>query len=126
VLIHQILQGASKSQLRHEVDGFVTRFPSFCFDPYRGLATGYVVDTLQTVFYWFFKGRSFEDCLIGTVNQGADADTTGAICGMLAGAYYGLEAIPKRWLKKMDPKLLRELEEHADRLIMASPAGRFL
>jgi hypothetical protein len=62
---------------------------------------------------------------VGTVNQGADADTTGAICGMLAGAYYGLEAIPKRWLKKMDPKLLRELEEHADRLIMASPAGRF-
>lgn len=125
-LIHMILQGASKSQLRREVDGFVTRFPSFCFDPYRGLATGYVVDTMQTVFYHFFKGSSFEECLVGTVNQGADADTTGAICGMLAGAYYSMEEIPKRWLKKMDPKLLRELEEHADRLIMASPAGRFL
>jgi len=37
---------------------------------------------------------------VGTVNQGADADTTGAICGMLAGAYYGREALPRRWLKK--------------------------
>jgi len=125
-LIHLILQGSSKNQLRREVDGFVTRFPSFCFNPYRGLASGYVADTLQTVFYWFFKGKNFEDCLVGTVNQGADADTTGAICGMLAGAYYGMEAIPKRWLKKMDPILLRQLEEHADRLIMASPARAFL
>jgi ADP-ribosyl-[dinitrogen reductase] hydrolase len=124
-LLHQILQGASKNSLRREVNGFVTRFPSFCFEPYRGLATGYVVDTMQTVFHWFFKGGSFEECLVGTVNQGADADTTGAICGMLAGAYYGMESIPKRWLKKMAPSTLRELEEHAERLVMASPAGCF-
>ena len=125
-LLHQILQGASKNQLRREVDGFVTRFPSFNFEPYHGLATGYIVDTMQTVFHWFFKSKDFEDCLVGTVNQGADADTTGAICGMLAGAYYGLESIPRRWLKKMDPRLLHELEEHADRLVMASPAGRLI
>jgi ADP-ribosyl-[dinitrogen reductase] hydrolase len=123
-LLHLILQGASKSRLRREVDGLVARFPGFNFVPYRGLATGYVVDTLQTVFHWFFKGTGFEDCLVGTVNQGGDADTTGAICGMLAGAYYGREAIPKRWLKKMDPKLLRQLEQSADQLIMASPAFR--
>lgn len=125
-LLHLILQGANKTRLRREVDGFVARFPSFSFEPYRGLATGYVVDTIQTVFHWFFKGKNFEDCLVGTVNQGADADTTGAICGMLAGGYYGTAEIPKRWLKKMDAKLLRELEEHSDRLITASPAGRFL
>lgn len=123
-LLHLILQGASKSRLRREVDGLVARFPGFNFVPYRGLATGYVVDTLQTVFHWFFKGTGFEDCLVGTVNQGGDADTTAAICGMLAGAYYGREAIPKRWLKKMDPKLLRQLEQSADQLIMASPAFR--
>lgn len=122
-LLHLILQGASKHQLRHEVDGFVARFPGFCFEPYRGLATGYVVDTLQTVFHWFFRGTNFEDCLVGTVNQGGDADTTGAICGMLAGAYYGREAIPIRWLKKMDQKLIHKLESYADQLIMASPAG---
>ena len=122
-LMHLILHGASKSRLRREVDELVVRYPNFKFEPYRGLATGYVVDTLQTVFHWFFKGTNFEDCLVGTVNQGADADTTGAICGMLAGAYYGYEAIPKRWLKKMDPALIRQLEHYADQLIMANPAG---
>ncbi len=125
-MLHLILQGASKSRLRREADGLIARFPGFAFEPYRGLATGYVVDTLQTVFHWFFKGTSFEDCLVGTVNQGADADTTGAICGMLAGAYYGRDAIPRRWMKKMDQKLIRELEQYADQLIMASPAGQQL
>jgi ADP-ribosyl-[dinitrogen reductase] hydrolase len=123
-LVHMALGGASKNQLRREVDGLVARFPTFAFEPYRGLATGYVVDTFQTVFHWFFRGRSFEECVVGTVNQGADADTTGAICGMLAGAYYGMESIPRRWLKKMDKNVLAEIEDCSRRLIAASPAGR--
>ncbi len=123
-LLHLALCGAGKTRLRRQVDGLVTRFPTFTFEPYRGLATGYVVDTMQTVFHWFFRGKSFKECLVGTVNQGADADTTGAICGMLAGAYYGMDAIPKRWLKRMDGKVIAEIEIMADRLITASPAGR--
>jgi ADP-ribosyl-[dinitrogen reductase] hydrolase len=123
-LIHMALCGASKNQLRREVDGLVARFPTFAFEPYRGLATGYVVDTFQTVFHWFFRGRNFEDCLVGTVNQGADADTTGAICGMLAGAYYGMDSIPRRWLKKLDKKVMTEIEECTIRLVAASPLGR--
>lgn len=125
-LLHMILAGRSKSLLRREVDGFIIRFPNFSFENYKGLASGYVVDTMQTVFHWFFRGNSFEECLTGTVNQGGDADTTGAICGMLAGAYYGMEGIPKRWLKKMEPKMIRELESYSDKLIMASPAGRMM
>jgi len=82
------------------------------------------VDTLQTVFHWFFRGRSFEECLVGTVNQGADADTTGAICGMLAGAYYGMDGIPRRWQKKMDPKVMAEIELLTDKLLEASPLRR--
>ncbi len=123
-LLHMILYGAGKSRLRRHVDGLVTRFPTFAFDPYRGLATGYVVDTLQTVFHWFFRGKSFEECLIGTVNQGGDADTTGAICGMLAGAYYGMEALPKRWMKKMDHKVISEIETMSDQLVLLSPLGK--
>ena len=123
-LLHQALCGASKTRLRREANGLVARFPTFCFDPYRGLATGYVVDTLQTVFHWFFKGRDFEECIVGTVNQGADADTTGAIGGMLAGAYYGMDSIPQRWLKKMDKKVISEIETLTERLIAASPLGR--
>ncbi len=122
-LLHMAICGASKHQLRREVDGLITRFPTFSFDPYRGLATGYVVDTLQTVFYWFFKGKSFEECLVGTVNQGGDADTTGAICAMLAGAYYGMDSIPQRWLKKMDKKVISEIDAITRQLVSASPAG---
>ena len=123
-LLHLALCGASKTRLRRQVDGLVARFPTFGFEPYRGLATGYVVDTLQTVFHWFFKGRNFEECLVGTVNQGADADTTGAIVAMLAGAYYGMDSIPQRWLKKMDRKGISEIEVLADRLVLASPLGK--
>jgi ADP-ribosyl-[dinitrogen reductase] hydrolase len=123
-MLHQAICGAEKSRLRRQADGLVSRFPTFIFDPYRGLATGYVVDTLQTVFHWFFRGRSFEECLVGTVNQGGDADTTGAICGMLAGAYYGMDSIPQRWLKKLDKQVLAEISLLADKLVNASPLAR--
>ena len=125
-LLHLALQGCSKARLRKEADALIARHQQFGFEPYRNLATAYVADTLATVFHYFFKGRTFEECLVGTVNQGADADTTGAICGMLAGAYYGPEAIPRRWLKKLDKQLVAELQRHADQLIMASPAGRMM
>lgn len=123
-LLHAALGGAEKTRLRRHADGLTARFPTFAFEPYRGLATGYVVDTMQTVFHWFFRGRSFEECLVGTVNQGGDADTTGAICGMLAGAYYGMDAIPKRWVRKLDRAVLGEIEVMVDRLIAASPSFR--
>lgn len=123
-MLHLILQGYSKSRLRKEADGLVARHHQFGFSPYRNLATAYVADTLATVFHHFFRGRDFEECLVTTVNQGGDADTTGAICGMLAGCYYGSAAIPKRWLKKLDRRLLAELEQLAVQLVDASPACR--
>ena len=123
-MLHLAICGAEKSRLRRQADGLAARFPTFAFEPYRGLASGYVVDTIQTVFHWFFRGRSFEECLVGTVNQGADADTTGAICGMLAGAYYGMEGIPQRWLKKMDRAVIGEIEAATEKLVAASPLGK--
>jgi ADP-ribosyl-[dinitrogen reductase] hydrolase len=120
-MLHLAICGAEKSRLRREADGLVALIPSFAFGNYRGLATGYVVDTLQTVFHWFFRGRSFEECLVGAVNQGGDADTTGAICGMLAGAYYGMAEIPRRWYRKMDRAVISEVEMLTDKLLEASP-----
>lgn len=122
-MLHLILQGASKKRLRREADALVARHHQFGFEPYRRLATAYVADTLATVFHYFFKGRDFEQCLVGVVNQGGDADTTGAICGMLAGGYYGSEGIPQRWLKKLDRRLIAELERSVAGLIAASPAA---
>ena len=120
-MVQLALQGRSKNRLRREADSLVAAFPTFRFDPYKGLATGYVVDTLQTVFHHFFRSRSFEECVVNTVNQGGDADTTGAIAGGLAGAYYGLHEIPRRWLKKLDKQVAAELGDLAVTLFKLSP-----
>jgi ADP-ribosyl-[dinitrogen reductase] hydrolase len=123
-LVHMSLLGFSKSRMRRELESLFACHENFRFEPYKGLATAYVVDTVQTVFHYFFRTRDFEECLVRTVNQGGDADTTGAIAGMLAGAYYGSEGIPKRWLKKMDRKVLGEIAALAGRLVELSPLGR--
>ncbi|RNC73346.1 MAG: ADP-ribosyl-[dinitrogen reductase] hydrolase [Desulfuromonadales bacterium] len=123
-MVHLSLMGFSKTRLRREADQLITAHPSFAFDTYRGLATGYVVDTMQTVFHYFFRGRDFEECLVGTVNQGGDADTTGAICGMIAGAFYGMEGIPRRWIKRMDRRVVDEVTALADKLIGLSACNR--
>jgi ADP-ribosyl-[dinitrogen reductase] hydrolase len=60
--------------------------------------TGYAVDTLQAAFWAFLTTDSLEDALVTLVNLGEDADTAGAVCGALAGAAYGYQAIPNRWL----------------------------
>lgn len=120
-MIQLALLGAEKSRLRREADRLVAEYPTFNFTPYSGLATGYVVDTLQTVFHHFFRSRSFEECVVATVNQGGDADTTGAIAGGLAGAYYGLDEIPHRWLKKLEKRYVTELSELAGRLVSRRP-----
>jgi len=122
-LVHMSFKNYSKSRLRREVEGLLSEQPCFKFDPYPRLATGYVVDTMQTVFHHFFRGKDFESCLVGTVNQGGDADTTGAIIGALAGAYYGEEAIPRRWVKKMDRRLVAEITRLAEEMLKLSPYG---
>ena len=81
----------------------IARHPAFRFKPWPGHTSGYIVDTVQTVFDGFFNTGSFEECLVRVVNRGGDADTTGALAGQLAGALYGVQGIPARWLKKLDP-----------------------
>ena len=80
--------------------------------------SGYVVDTLHAVFQALTAHNDFEACLIDVVNRGGDADTTGAIAGMLAGARGGLEAIPLRWLRALDPQVRSQCETQAVALMM--------
>jgi len=119
-LVRHALRGRSKLCLLQEAKVFVERFPVFRFQPYAGHASGYIVDTLQTVLHYFFRSRSFEECLVGVVNAGGDADTTGAIAGMLAGAFYGGAEIPQRWVRRMDAPLLLELRILATALVNLS------
>ena len=65
------------------------------------VASGYVVDTMNSALWAFWKGRTFEEGLLLAVNLGDDADTVGAVYGQLAGAYYGEEGIPPEWRKRL-------------------------
>jgi ADP-ribosyl-[dinitrogen reductase] hydrolase len=106
-MLHTALKvGADQTALRRHADALVAQYPLYAFaDRRHDNPSGYVVETMQAVLDAFFGTQSFEDCLVDVVNRGGDADTTGAICGMLAGACYGLAALPKRWLKALDSKV---------------------
>jgi ADP-ribosyl-[dinitrogen reductase] hydrolase len=120
-MVHLGVAGAAKTRLHEEARGLVAQHPAFRFEPYHGDATAYVVHTLQTVFHHFFASSTFEECLVRTVNQGGDADTTGAIAGMIAGAHYGCASIPGRWLGRLDGRIREEVEAHGPRLARMSP-----
>lgn len=60
--------------------------------------TGYVVDSLEAALWAFWNSDDFADGARLAVNLGDDADTTGAVYGQIAGAFYGECGIPKRWL----------------------------
>lgn len=62
---------------------------------------GYVVKSLEAALWAFYKSKNFKDGCLLAVNLGEDADTTGAIYGQLAGAYYGKSGIPIRWIDKL-------------------------
>ncbi len=63
--------------------------------------TGYVVGSLEAALWAFDRSTSFEEGYLRAVNLGDDADTTGAIFGQIAGAFYGAEGIPGRWRKRV-------------------------
>ncbi|WP_237154871.1 ADP-ribosyl-[dinitrogen reductase] hydrolase [Oryzibacter oryziterrae] len=119
-----LISGGGIGLARKSADALVGAFPNFAFDPYKGMSSAYVVDTLQTAFHGLFTTDSFEACLIRTVNQGGDADTTGAIAGMLAGATYGLQAIPQRWLKMLDHAVASEIPRLVPQLLAIAHANR--
>lgn len=94
--------------------------PDFGFKPWPGKTSGYIVDTVQTVFDGFFHTGSFEECLVRVINRGGDADTTGALAGQLAGALYGVQGIPARWLKKLDPAITATIRDQVPKLLKLS------
>ena len=63
--------------------------------------TGYVVESLEAALWSFASTDSFEEAILVAANLGDDADTTAAVCGQVAGAYYGERGIPPRWLDRL-------------------------
>lgn len=75
---------------------------------------GYVVAALEAALWALHATDDFESGALAAVNVGDDADSTGAIYGQLAGAIYGVEAIPSGWLRKL--VMREEITGYADRL----------
>lgn len=84
--------------------------------------TGYVVNSLEAALWAFAKTTSFRDGALLAVNLGDDADTTGAVYGQLAGAYYGVDEIPSSWRAKL--ARLDVLERFATQLHAAAGWSR--
>lgn len=126
-ILHAALSGASREDclFAHGVTGLECEsIRSIAKGDYRNkqeseiVGSGYVVKSLEAALWCFLKSRSFEESILRAVNLGDDADTTGAVCGQVAGAHYGEEGIPNSWLKKL--VMVKDIRELADRLYLAS------
>lgn len=120
-------RGYSKEDILHFEDGaelfnppLVTKIADIAAGSYKKLnppaiqGLGYVVRSLEAALWAFYNSDTFEEGVLKAVNLGDDSDTTGAVLGQLAGLYYGINAIPERWIEKV--KNLDFLLELADQL----------
>jgi ADP-ribosyl-[dinitrogen reductase] hydrolase len=73
-------------------------------------SSGYTVHTLEAAAWSFLTTESYEEAIVRAANLGDDADTVAAVCGALAGAYYGYSAIPGRWRDQLQNEVqIREI-----------------
>ena len=81
-----------------EIDRLVSQGSFRKRQPPEIRGSGYVVDCLEAALWAFHDANGFPDAVLRAVNLGDDADTTGAVCGQLAGACWGQSGIPQAWL----------------------------
>ena len=76
--------------------------------------TGHVENSVNNAIYWSFNALNFRDAIIGPVNHGGDADTIAALTGGIAGAYFGEDHIPRKWIDALDPHVVKDLQGMTD------------
>ena len=82
--IQAIADGAYRNKSQDVIDG-----------------SGYVAECLEAALWCFYGTNSFREAILKAANLGGDADTTAAVCGQIAGAYYGEIGIPKEWRHRL-------------------------
>lgn len=82
--IAEIAQGSWRSKSREQIQ-----------------SSGYVVHSLEAALWCFDRHESFEAAVLEAANLGDDADTTAAIAGQIAGAFWGRSGIPAHWLERL-------------------------
>jgi ADP-ribosyl-[dinitrogen reductase] hydrolase len=118
--VQDFLAGNSLRQVfRQRIQPMVAEQPAFAFRERarRENPSGWVIETMQAVLQAVVDVGGFENCLVDVVNRGGDADTTGAIAGMLCGALYGRVGLPARWLSALDPEVRESCSDQARRLV---------
>jgi len=95
--IKEILKGSYKGKAEDQIKGF-----------------GYVVESLEAALWCFYTTNTFKNAALKAANLGDDADTTAAICGQVAGVYYGTRGIPNVWLSLLSMR--GEISRLADSL----------
>jgi len=124
-MVQAALEGLGRDAVLALAEALVDAHPEFA---YRGRRcdnpSGYIVDTMQAVCQAIEAGDGFEAVLIDVVNRGGDADTTGAIAGMVMGALVGESGLPSAWRKAVRAEVRRECVRLACELIRLSPACR--
>jgi len=122
LLVQDALRGLPLQSLyRRRIHPFLAAWPEYTLRPRRREnPSGWVVETLQAVLQSLLDTGSMEACLIDVVNRGGDADTTGAIAGMLSGALHYPSLPPTRWLMALNPDVFAAVRKQARALIGAA------
>ncbi|EIC20593.1 ADP-ribosyl-[dinitrogen reductase] hydrolase [Thiorhodovibrio frisius] len=124
-MVQAAILGSDKNGLKLLAESLVAEEARFGFERKRiDNPSAYIVDTLKVVFQALFATDSFENALIEAVNRGGDADTTGAIVGMIAGALHGPANIPVRWSRHLERRIKQEAVSQAHALLALSPFVR--
>jgi ADP-ribosyl-[dinitrogen reductase] hydrolase len=84
------------------------------------VGSGYSVASLEAALWCFHRTESLEAAILSAANLGDDADTTAAIVGQLAGAHYGVNQIPPKWLELLHMRA--DIDATAEALFHASRA----
>lgn len=121
-MVRALILGQEWAAAWQHADALVAAHPVFDHTPWPRRASGYVVDTVQTVLHHVLTRTDFEDCVVEVVNQGEDADTTGALAGMLAGARCGRAGLPASWLRALESDTRDSIHRQVPLLLRGLPA----
>lgn len=100
----QVFQRLDSTVFFHDLEPSVAEIAIGSFkhkSPPEIQGSGYVVRGLEAALWAFHHSSSFREGCLMAANLGDDADTTAAIYGQLAGAFYGEEGIPLEWRSKL-------------------------
>lgn len=103
-LIHRAFSANSKQEIFENLPTVYSKkldpiidlsFTKERYDDIKG--SGFVIESIIAALWCFWHANDFREAILLAANLGDDADTTAAVCGQIAGAYWGYDSIPQDW-----------------------------